>query len=75
MPEAAPFAGLDVLGEGGDAVVAALRERGAMVADEKMTHRYPYDWRSKQPVRHLPHMAGGRTFITWQVGPPSLFGR
>ena len=48
--EAAPFAGLPVLGEGNGAVLRALRERGALLATERHEHRYPYDWRSKTPV-------------------------
>ena len=42
--------GLPVLGAGGVAVLAALRSSGALLAEEKMTHRYPYDWRTRLPV-------------------------
>ncbi|KAL1495450.1 hypothetical protein AB1Y20_016818 [Prymnesium parvum] len=48
--EAAPFAGLPVLGEGNVAVLEALRGRGALLASAPYTHSYPYDWRSKTPI-------------------------
>ena len=48
--EAAPFAGLPVLGEGNTAVLTALDARGALLHASAYTHRYPYDWRSKTPV-------------------------
>ena len=51
VAEAAPFAGLEALGEGGAAVLQTLQERGRLLAaDPKYQHRYPYDWRSKTPV-------------------------
>ena len=50
VDEAAPFAGLNVLSDGNDAVLDALRRRGALLAASPYTHRYPYDWRSKTPV-------------------------
>ncbi|XSG83587.1 MAG: isoleucine--tRNA ligase [Methyloligella sp. ZOD6] len=50
------FAGKRVLndkGEKGDAneaVIAALKEAGALVARGKLRHDYPHSWRSKKPV-------------------------
>lgn len=44
------FAGLSVQGEGNVAVVAALREAGALLAAEAYEHKYPYDWRTKKPT-------------------------
>src|SRR5215468_3589287 len=55
-PEAAGFAGRRVLTESGDkgdaneAVMAALRERGMLIARARLTHPYPHSWRSKKPV-------------------------
>jgi isoleucyl-tRNA synthetase len=55
--EAAPgFTGKRVLtdkGEKGDAneaVIAALREAGMLVARSRLKHQYPHSWRSKKPV-------------------------
>src|SRR5271168_4742310 len=42
--------GLSVLGEGNEAVVSLLEENGSLLHKEKYVHRYPYDWRSKEPV-------------------------
>jgi isoleucyl-tRNA synthetase len=48
--EAGVFAGLQVQAEGTDAVIAALREAGALLCEEAYEHRYPYDWRTKKPT-------------------------
>ena len=48
--EAGPFAGLNVLRDANPAIVAALREAGALLAEERYEHRYPYDWRTKKPT-------------------------
>ncbi|CBQ72570.1 probable ISM1-isoleucine--tRNA ligase, mitochondrial [Sporisorium reilianum SRZ2] len=42
--------GKEVLGEGAQEVMAILKERGALVSAQTLRHKYPYDWRSKQPV-------------------------
>jgi len=55
-PEAPGFAGRRVITEQGDkgdaneAVIAALRERGMLVARGRLKHQYPHSWRSKKPV-------------------------
>jgi len=36
--------------EGNPLVVAKLRELGVLFAEEKITHSYPHDWRSKTPI-------------------------
>ncbi|HEY0854064.1 MAG TPA: isoleucine--tRNA ligase [Devosia sp.] len=44
---------IDDSGKKGDAnqrVIAALAERGAMVARGRVKHQYPHSWRSKKPV-------------------------
>ena len=44
---------IDDNGKKGDAnnrVIAALAERGAMVARGRVKHQYPHSWRSKKPV-------------------------
>jgi isoleucyl-tRNA synthetase len=42
--------GLEVLSEGTRAVLEELARRGLLLAEERYVHRYPYDWRTKQPV-------------------------
>ncbi|KAE8223042.1 hypothetical protein CF319_g3861 [Tilletia indica] len=42
--------GLDVLGPGGREVMTILEERGALLSEVPIVHKYPYDWRSKKPV-------------------------
>src|SRR5262245_16202010 len=55
-PQVPLFAGKRVLkpdGKKGDAdpaVVAALREAGALLFQGKLTHSYPHSWRSKAPL-------------------------
>jgi isoleucyl-tRNA synthetase len=48
--EAGQFAGLNVLGEGNTAVIAALQTAGALLKEEPYVHKYPYDWRTKKPT-------------------------
>jgi isoleucyl-tRNA synthetase len=48
--EAGPFAGLNVLKDANDAVIAALEEAGALLQRQPYEHRYPYDWRTKKPT-------------------------
>ncbi|NJK30680.1 MAG: isoleucine--tRNA ligase [Acaryochloris sp. RU_4_1] len=48
--EADPFAGLNVLEGGNEAVIKALQSAGALLKEESYTHKYPYDWRTKKPV-------------------------
>ncbi|MDH7569965.1 MAG: isoleucine--tRNA ligase, partial [Armatimonadota bacterium] len=47
--EAGPFAGLD-LEEGNRAVLAALRERGALLQESPFSHQYPHCWRCHNPT-------------------------
>ena len=48
--EAGPFAGLNVLKDANPAIIAALKEAGALLAERRYEHRYPYDWRTKKPT-------------------------
>ena len=48
--EAGPFAGLNVLKDANSAIIAALRQSGALLAEAPYEHRYPYDWRTKKPT-------------------------
>ena len=48
--EAGPFAGLNVLKDANPAIIAALREAGALLAEQTYAHRYPYDWRTRKPT-------------------------
>ncbi|ODO00230.1 isoleucine-tRNA ligase [Cryptococcus amylolentus CBS 6273] len=42
--------GKAVLGEGTKTMVELLRGEGVLLGDEIIEHRYPYDWKSKQPI-------------------------
>jgi len=42
--------GKEVLGDGNRAVLDYLAERQSLLEIHKYKHKYPYDWRSKQPV-------------------------
>ncbi len=48
--EAGPFAGLNVLKDANPAIITALRDAGALLAEQRYEHRYPYDWRTKKPT-------------------------
>ncbi|MDG2991207.1 isoleucine--tRNA ligase [Candidatus Synechococcus calcipolaris G9] len=48
--EAGPFAGLNVLKEGNQAVIEALEAVGCLLKEEPYVHKYPYDWRTKKPT-------------------------
>ena len=48
--EAGPFAGTNVLKDANAAIIAALQAAGALLAEQRYAHRYPYDWRTKKPT-------------------------
>ncbi|HEY9620109.1 MAG TPA: isoleucine--tRNA ligase [Crinalium sp.] len=48
--EAGPFKGLNVLKNANPAVIEALSEAKSLLKEEDYVHRYPYDWRTKQPT-------------------------
>nr|WP_225867287.1 isoleucine--tRNA ligase [Cyanobium sp. PCC 7001] len=48
--EAGPFAGTNVLKDANPTIVAALREAGVLISEQRYEHRYPYDWRTKKPT-------------------------
>lgn len=48
--EAGQFAGLNVLGDGNQAVIDALMAAGSLLKEEAYVHKYPYDWRTKKPT-------------------------
>ncbi|MBR8828491.1 MAG: isoleucine--tRNA ligase [Gomphosphaeria aponina SAG 52.96 = DSM 107014] len=48
--EAGKFAGLNVLNEGNEAIIVALKEVGSLLKEEAYLHKYPYDWRTKKPT-------------------------
>jgi isoleucyl-tRNA synthetase len=39
-----------VLKDANGAIIAALQEAGALLAEQRYAHRYPYDWRTKKPT-------------------------
>jgi isoleucyl-tRNA synthetase len=49
VPEVEHFAGQTVW-DANPGVVALLRERGALVAEQALTHTYPHCWRCKNPT-------------------------
>ena len=48
--EADHLIGIDVLGAGNKMILDQLANRGFILSQHQYEHRYPYDWRSKQPV-------------------------
>lgn len=48
--EAGQFAGLNVLDNGNQAVIEALKAAGSLLKEEPYVHKYPYDWRTKKPT-------------------------
>jgi isoleucyl-tRNA synthetase len=48
--EAGPFVGLNVLKDANAAVIEAMMEAKSLLKEETYAHRYPYDWRTKQPT-------------------------
>ncbi|WVQ65548.1 uncharacterized protein L199_003725 [Kwoniella botswanensis] len=42
--------GKEVLGKGTDAMVDLLSRSDVLLAEQKIEHRYPYDWKSKKPI-------------------------
>jgi isoleucyl-tRNA synthetase len=48
--EAGPFEGLNVLKDANSAVIEALKKAGSLLKHEPYVHKYPYDWRTKQPT-------------------------
>jgi isoleucyl-tRNA synthetase len=49
LPSTEIFAG-QFIWKANDSIVALLRERGVLLASEKLTHSYPHCWRHKTPV-------------------------
>ena len=47
---ATSLVGKNVLGDAVPAVIDLLREQNALLAEETIEHRYPHDWKSKEPV-------------------------
>ena len=54
-------------GDANEAVIAALKDAGMLVARERIKHQYPHSWRSKKPIifRNTPQW-----FITMGDGKP-----
>ncbi|KAF7715929.1 Isoleucine--tRNA ligase [Penicillium ucsense] len=51
MPQnPAYLTGRSVLGEGNNLVLEYIQSHGCLLAQHKYEHKYPYDWRSKQPI-------------------------
>lgn len=50
MSEHACCTGLPVLKEGTAAVIEALQKQGVLLKEERYSHKYPYDWRTKLPT-------------------------
>ena len=49
LPETEIFAG-QYIWKANDAIIDLLRERGVLLASEKITHSYPHCWRHRTPV-------------------------
>lgn len=51
LPKAAQYLhGQDVLKDGNGSVVEYLRRKGLLLATKAYQHKYPYDWRTKEPI-------------------------
>jgi isoleucyl-tRNA synthetase len=48
--EAGEFAGANVLGDGNELVIQALKREHSLIKEESYAHKYPYDWRTKKPT-------------------------
>jgi isoleucyl-tRNA synthetase len=62
--------GLEVLNEGGMQIVEILRSKvdfgaGRLIKEEKIKHRYPYDWRTGKPVIVLS--VSSQVIMTWSL--------
>ena len=56
------LSGLAVLSEGTDAVIELLQEMdGVLLKEEKIKHRYPYDWKTDKPII-VTYVAAKRQF-------------
>ena len=44
------FQGANVLGDGNELVITALRDTNSLILEEAYPHKYPYDWRTKKPT-------------------------
>lgn len=42
--------GKSVFGEGNETIIATLQQAGSLLAVHEYKHKYPYDWRTKQPI-------------------------
>jgi isoleucyl-tRNA synthetase len=48
--EARALVGKSVLGDGVDVMVDLLRRQNALLGEEIIEHRYPLDWKTKEPI-------------------------
>jgi isoleucyl-tRNA synthetase len=48
--EAGEFAGLNVLKDANEAIIKALELAASLLKEEAYVHKYPYDWRTKEPT-------------------------
>lgn len=46
----AKLLGLPVMTSGNDIIIGLLQEKGVLIAEHSITHKYPFDWRSRQPI-------------------------
>ena len=67
--EAGPFAGLNVLKDANARIIEALESAGALLKQEAYGHRYPYDWRTKNPPSSAPQSSGSRRSKVPSTGP------
>ncbi|KAK4053726.1 isoleucine-tRNA ligase [Microbotryomycetes sp. JL201] len=42
--------GKDILSDGTSAVIGVLQDRGTLLQEVEVQHKFPYDWRTKKPV-------------------------
>lgn len=72
--------GQEAMMRGNEVMLELVKEKGALLAKEKVVHKYPYDWKTDQPVMvryvtlSLPGLSLGRlmrsSFAVWQSDKP-----
>lgn len=50
LSQAIDLAGFQVIKHGNDLLISMLKDSGALLSRKKITHSYPYCWRSKTPL-------------------------
>lgn len=66
--DARELVGKRVLGDAVPAVIALLRSQGVLLAEETIEHRYPHDWKTKEPVI-VRYVSPSQYLLTFSATP------